>query len=283
MLRILTCIALLCAAPAAAQTTWIGSYLWQVDDPRFGGFSAIELSDDGRSFVALSDRGNFAQGTFTRTDDVITDIRIEALVPLNGPNGRPLPYDENDSEGLAIGLDGSLYVSFESIHGLRQFARIDEPAGPLLTTLEFEGMQTNSSLEALAIGPDGALFTIPERSGLATRPFPVFRLKDGKWDQPFMIPRSGPFLVSGADIGPDGKLYILERDFVGVGFRNRVRRFALDGTNEEILLETRILTHDNLEGISVWQDVQGLRMTLISDDNFRAFQRTEVVEYRLTD
>jgi hypothetical protein len=68
-----------------------------------------------------------------------------------------------------------------------------------------------------------------------------------------------------------------------VGFRNRVRRFALDGTGEEVVLETRVLTYDNLEGISVWQDVQGLRMTLISDDNFRSFQRTEIVEYRLTD
>ena len=48
-------------------------------------------------------------------------------------------------------------------------------------------------------------------------------------------------------------------------------------------METRLRAHDNLEGISVWQDEQGLRMTLISDDNFRAFQRTEIVEYRLTD
>ncbi|MDA1155104.1 MAG: esterase-like activity of phytase family protein, partial [Proteobacteria bacterium] len=57
----------------------------------------------------------------------------------------------------------------------------------------------------------------------------------------------------------------------------------LTGGSEEVLLETRLRTHDNLEGISVWQDEQGLRMTLISDDNYRALQRTEIVEYRLTD
>jgi hypothetical protein len=124
---------------------------------------------------------------------------------------------------------------------------------------------------------------MPERSGLAMRSFPVYRLLNGIWDQPFEITRSGPYPLSGADIGPEGRLYVLERDFIGVGFRNRVRRFALDGTGEEVVLETRVLTYDNLEGISVWQDVQGLRMTLISDDNFRSFQRTEIVEYRLTD
>jgi hypothetical protein len=40
--------------------------------------------------------------------------------------------------------------------------------------------------------------------------------------------------------------------------------------------------HDNLEGISVWQTPAGeLIMTLVSDDNQRRFQRTELVEYRI--
>ena len=283
MLRTLIGLALFCAAPAVAQTTWIGSYIWEGDDPLFGGFSGIEVTDDGQGFFALGDRGSFALGRITRTDGVITDITLDDLRPLSGTDGLPLPRLESDSEGLALGADGRLYVSFESTAGVRKFAGVDQPAGPLLTSPDFEGMQTNASLEALAIAPDGTLFTLPERSGSAMQPFPVFRLKDGVWDQPFTIPRTGPFLVSGADIGPDGKLYILERDFVGVGFRSRIRRFALDGTKEETVLETRILTHDNLEGISIWKDTQGLRMTLISDDNFRAFQRTELVEYRLTD
>jgi hypothetical protein len=283
VLRLLIGLALFCAAPAVAQTTWIGSYQWTSDDPRFGGFSGIEIADDGLSFIAISDRGSFARGTITRDGDSITNVRLDDLQPMNGPDGNALPKSFNDSEGLAVGPDGTIFVSFEWKHGIRRFAAIDQPSGPLLAARDFAQMQNNSSLEALAIGPDGALYTMPERSGLAMRPFPVFRLLNGVWDQPFEIPRSGPYLLSGADIGPDGRLYTVERDFVGIGFRNRVRRFELDGTGEEILLESRILTHDNLEGISVWQDTQGLRMTLISDDNFRSFQRTEIVEYRLTD
>jgi hypothetical protein len=283
VLRLLCLIALMQAAPAFAQTSLIGAYTWQEDDPRFGGFSGIEVSDDGASFVAVSDRGSLVSGSFLRKDGVITGVMSGPFLPLRGPNQEVLTHEESDGEGLAIGPDGTIYLSFEGIHGIRRFDQIDKPASALVTDPAFAEMQTNSSLEALAIGPDGALYTLPERSGIATRPFPVFRLKDGVWDQPFEIPRRGPYLMSGADIGPDGRLYLLERDFAGIGFRSRVRRFDLDGGGEEILLETGVRTHDNLEGISVWADAQGLRMTLISDDNFRLFQRTEIVEYRLTD
>ena len=54
--------------------------------------------------------------------------------------------------------------------------------------------------------------------------------------------------------------------------------------NEESLLETATGTHDNLEGVAIWRDNQGrLRATMVSDDNFFALQRTELVEYALPD
>lgn len=283
MLRFFLGIAALLAGPAVAQSTLIGTYTWTVDDVRFGGFSALELHDDGQAFVALSDRGAVVTGRLSRVDGLINGVTIDQFATLTGPQAQALPPSESDSEGLALDPDGRLVVSFEWTPGLRRFDRDGRAAGPLMTTPLFDELQDNAALEALAIGPDGALYTLPERSGFATRPFPVFRLLNGAWDQPFSIPRSGPYLVSGADIGPDGMLYVLERDFVGIGFRSRVRRFAMDGTGEQTLLVVPILTHDNLEGISVWRDAQGLRMTLISDDNFRRFQRTEFVEYRLTD
>ena len=269
--------------PVYADATLIGSFHWVVSDPNFGGFSGLELTPDGTGFVALTDRGFIAQGTITRNGPAIASLEIQAFRRLLGPTRAPLAGDFSDSEGLAIGADGTLYISFEGEDGIRSYGGLDQPGSQLNTSPAFAGFQPNSALEALAIGPDGALYTMPERSGLATRPFPVFRFKSGVWDQPFEITREGPFLIVGADIGPDGRLYILERDFAGIGFRSRVRRFALDGSYEELILETGLRTHDNLEGISVWQDAQGLRMTLMSDDNFRAFQRTEIVEYRLTD
>ncbi len=249
----------------------------------FGGFSAIDVTDDGAGFVAISDRGGFTSGRFKREHGVIRAIDAAPVQPLRGTGGTPIAAGENDSEGLAIGADGQVFISFEGVHLVRLFDSAWSKSTPLPRPRDFADMQANASLEALAIGLDGALYTMPERSGRADLPFPVYRFKDGRWDQPFHIPRRGAFLIAGADIGPDGRLYLLERDFAGIGFRSRVRRFDLTGGREEALLQTSTGTHGNLEGISVWQDAFGLRLTMIADDNFRFFQQTEIVEYRLTD
>ena len=152
----------------------------------------------------------------------------------------------------------------------------------------FARLQTNSGLEALAIDAGGALYAIPERSGAWERPFPVFRLRDGRWDRSLSLRRDGTFLVAGADFGPDGRLYLLERDFRWLrGFATRIRRFDLGPGGfgaEALLLETPFGALDNMEGISVWRDDAGrTRVTLISDDNFFALQRTVIVEYLLVE
>ena len=51
---------------------------------------------------------------------------------------------------------------------------------------------------------------------------------------------------------------------------------------EEELFASLPGVYDNLEGIAVWRDdAGGLHLTMISDDNFIFFQRTEIVEYDL--
>ena len=90
----------------------------------------------------------------------------------------------------------------------------------------------------------------------------------------------------GADFGPDGRFFLLERAFLGAwGFRSRVRVFDIvedQIVHESVAFETTTSEHDNLEGISVWMDSTGqLRMTMVSDDNFFLLQQTKIVEYAL--
>ena len=269
------------AAPGVSLTS---TYVWTGDTPDFGGFSGLEVSDDGSSFVTVGDRGILVRGTFVRGDAAaITGIDSDAAVLLEGRDGPPRPEEHVDSEGLAMGADGTLFVSFE------RATRVDAISPDTDTTTlpshwRLRAMQDNAGPEALAIGPDGTLYTLPERSGRAGEPFVVIAFDGTRWSRAFRIARRGAFLPVGADVGPDGLFYLLERDFTGLGFRSRVRRFALDGSGEETLLETAIGVHDNLEGIAVWADARGaLHMTMISDNNFSRFQRTEFVEYRLGD
>ncbi|ESW61419.1 MAG: hypothetical protein Q27BPR15_06695 [Rhodobacter sp. CACIA14H1] len=267
---------------------FLSSFPWRMDDPRFGGLSAIEVTPDGASFLAISDRGFWTRGTFTRNaEGQITAVQAGPMRALRGKGEAPLAARRNDSEGLAVAPDGTVYVSFENIARVLRYDRIDGPAENLPIPQAFTVMQQNSALEALAIGPDGTLYTLPERSGRLDRPFPVYRFRDGRWDQPFGLRRDGGFLAVGADIGPDGRFYLLEREFHGLsGFSSRVRSFALSDSglsDERTELQSAVGQHDNLEGISVWRDRSGaIRLTMISDDNFYFFLGTDIVEYRIT-
>lgn len=286
-MRLLICLLLLtgCGHTLTAAPTLLSETTWTGTDPDFGGFSGFEISDDGRTVETITDRGiGIVTATLERTDGIITGVSHAVSTQLPNQQGRTAKAWA-DSEGLAIASDGTIYVSTEGpLHRVFAFAPNATQAAALPQHPDFANLQPNSSLEALAIGPDGALYTIPERSGRATRPFPVYRYKDGKWDIPFNIPRRGNHLVVGADVGPDNRLYLLERHFTGIGFQSRVRRFNLDGSGEETLLDTANGTHDNLEGIAVWRDAEGhIRITMISDDNFKFFQKTEIVEYQIDD
>lgn len=260
---------------------------WTMLDPRFGGFSGIEVSADGSSFLAINDRGGFTRAHLTRdARDRITDIAADTIQLLKGQGTEPLKMLRADSEGLAVANDGRVYISFEGVTRVLRYDQIDGPAENLSIAGAFQHMQINSSLEALAIDADNVIYTVPERSGGDDRPFPVYRFRDGVWDDALSIPRSGSFLPVGADIGPDGRFYLLERQFRGwSGFSSRLRRFSMSPNgfiNAQTILETPVGLHDNLESVSIWRDQQNrLRATMIADDNFLVLQNTEIVEYLL--
>lgn len=273
-------------AQTTAPAEFVSRVAWSMDDPAFGGWSALEMSPDGSTFVMISDKGNILTGRITRDGDGrIATIETGTIRPLAHTTGKKLPRFYTDSEGMAMTADGRLFVSFEAVHRVVSYPNARaERATELPRHRDFARLQNNSSLEALAVAPDGTLYTLPERSGGLDEPFPVFRYRNGKWDRPFTIPRSDGFLAVGADIGPDGRLYLLERKLASVfGFSSRVRRFDITETglpNETILLTSPAGTHDNLEGLSVWRDGAGrIRLTMVSDDNFKFFQTTEFVEY----
>jgi len=277
-----------CTATADQSAELVGSFAWEKSNEAFFGFSGIEVSDDGASFVIIGDSSQVITGHLERNGaGRIASVVVETVSSLRASDGsdiRGTPFE--DAEGLTALPGGGFAVSFEGAHRVNLYPEIDAPAKPLPLARAFGALQTNAGLEALAVDGDGTLYALPERSGGLMEDFPVFRYRDGTWDVPFTVTRGGGFLPVGADFGPDGSFYLLERQFLGVlGFSTRVRRYSIDGERiggGEVILHTAARTHDNLEGLSVWRDSRGdIRLTMVSDNNNLPVQTTEIVEYRL--
>lgn len=293
--RALIALGALCAlltvdlgAQTASEAELVSTYRWRGSDPQFGGISGLELDAAGRKFVAITDKAHIFRGYLIRKNGQISDVKSSRIQPLKSRKGKPFKRFWNDAEGLAMDANGKLFVSFEAKHRVLAYDGPFGAATNLKSHPDFKSMQNNSSLETLAIGADGTLYAIPERTGSNSGRFPVYVKRAGRenWEKPYSIPRRPPYLPVGADIGPDGKFYLLERHLSGIlGFTSRVRRFdigAKEFHNEVELLQSPVGAHDNLEGLAVWQDDKGdIRLTMVSDDNFKFFQVTELVEYRV--
>ncbi|MEX0306387.1 MAG: esterase-like activity of phytase family protein [Ruegeria sp.] len=283
--------ALLLAGPVWAveikTASLLGSYAWRNNAKWFGGFSAIHVSENGQHMIAVSDRSKLVTARIERDGDKIIDVQILDHWPILSSRGATLSGLAGDSEGLAIASDGSLYISFEGIHRVVHYTAPDAKARVLPRPEAFLSLDQNGSLEALAIDDRGRLYTLAEKNRTVQGAIPVYRWDGSRWSAPFVLPARGKFLPVAADFGPDGRLYILERAVSLTGFRSRLRRWVVDDDVPqagEVLFETGTGTHDNLEGLSVWRDLEGrLRATMVSDDNFFALQRTELVEYLLPD
>ncbi|MEI4473134.1 esterase-like activity of phytase family protein [Frigidibacter sp. MR17.24] len=283
------------AAPAAdgLPATFVGRHVWTSPDRALGGLSGIELSADGRSVVVLSDRGYVFSGTLERdAEGAVTGASVGPAMALMDLRGGAMSGKLSDSEGLALRDDGGFWVSFEQQARVMSYDRPGTRGRPGPVRPEFRRLEENGALEALAIDPQGRLVTLPEEPLPDETDTPVWRLEGNRWTAAFRITRDGRWKPVGADYGPDGRLYLLERAFwPPFGFQSRVRRFdppvtatapASPPLPGEAILESNVGEFDNLEGLAIWSDAEGaIRLTMIADDNFIALQRTELIDYRL--
>ena len=241
------------------------------------------MEDGGHAAVVLSDRAQILTLRIDRTPrGAISGVSIAQARTVPDP---PVEDGLADTEGLAIAPDGKIFMAFEGRSLIAEYRGSTTPPRPLPIPDAFDDLGSNRGLESVASAPDGAIWTVPEshRGGLMR----TFTWRDGAWlDGPDLPDDGSAFVPVGLDFDDAGRLYALERRFLGpFGFASRLRRFTLvDGTltKTETLLETDPGQHDNLEGLAIWHDNTGrLISTMISDDNFFALQRTELVEYVL--
>jgi hypothetical protein len=272
-----------CSAAQADTLSHVGTFEWPTE--AIVGLSGLEVSEDGLKFFAVGDKGWYIAGEFDRSGDRIVGLRIEKYLPILGNDGLPVSArrigDWSDAEGLAIAPDGTHWISFER---WAHVSRYDAPelAGQWIKDHpSFSDYRDNRQLEALAIHPNGTLYTFPERP--LNGAFPIYRLDAEAWSVSGEIPERDGFSIVGADFDSDGQLYLLERKLVlGLWWQNRVRRLQVESPSSyEILWTGDRGEYYNLEGIAVWRDEIGGRITMVSDNNADPQETTQFVEFRL--
>ncbi len=277
----------LAPAPARADAELLSVFHWTRAEPYFGGISGIDVQPDGRTYVAVGDSGQVLSGEIQRSGDRITGATSRWIGGLRTSAGTRVDGDLSDSEGVALLPDGRFFVSFERQARVWKYADWEARAFPLPLAPGFRGLAHNGALEAVAVDTAGRVFTIPERALHKGGGHPLYVLDGQSWHVAGRIQGESGWAIVGADFDARDRLFILERRFdIPFGFASRVR--LIDAiTNRmtgEAVLETLPGQHDNLEGLAVWRDESGaIRLLMVSDDNNRSFQRTELVEYRITD
>lgn len=273
------------AAPVTAeQLDHLGTFTWETE--MVVGLSALDLLDDGVSFQAVGDRGWLIEGRLERENGQIAGVSVDHIYPILGSSGLPVAArrvgDLSDSEGLAVAPDGSYWISFERWARVARFAAPDAPAEWIKDHPTFADFPDNRQLEALALSLDGRLFAFTERP--ASAGFPIYRLDGATWVIDGHIAPEGRFAIVGADFADDGRLFLLERRLIwGLWWRSRIRVLDIDQPDEiTVLWTSRRGEYDNVEGISLWSDADGQRVTLVSDNNGDLTEPAQFIEFRLS-
>ena len=282
------------AADRVGQLAYRGGVSLTANDARFGGWSDVDISDDGMRLTAISDRGFWFEAVVEYDEKGgLAQLKEGRLGYLLNLGGRRQPGLIGDAEGLARAPDGSFFVSYERRPRIWLYPAADPPfSAPPRVVPQPPGasaMPENGGIEALVRLPGGRLLALSEELKTEGGAH-VGWVGDGRSWSRVTYEAGTDFKPTGAARLPDGDVLVLERRFtrmtVPAARIVRVRAEALRPgahiVGKEIALIEPPLTFDNFEGISVRQGSGGETLIfLLSDDNYFFLQRTLLLMFEL--
>ncbi len=270
-------------------------------DKRFGGWSALWVSDDGSRLVAVNDEGRWMHASLAYDADghlaAVGDARIDDLrdtrgTPVAVPNSEDAEKTEQDAEALVRLPDGSWLVAFEHHHRISRYTAPDGPAGPATDYGAPKDLahapDPNGGMEALVRLRDGRLLTVAETWHVDDSLRGWVRDDAGTWQELRykLIDRMVP---SEATLLPSGDVLFLERNFDWETRRMtlRLRRVRTSTVRPGALLDGDVvaelappITVDNYEGLSARRMPDGRTLVyVLSDDNMSPFQATILLTF----
>ena len=265
----------------------------------FGGLSSLIMERDGSHFLSATDNGRWLRGRITYSGSAPSGIVDAEMAPMLGADGKRLAARGWwDTESLAKDDAGNVYVGIERVHRVVKFDfgknGFRARGVPIAVPPEFKSMPLNQSIEALAVAPQshplaGSLIVISEADLDAAGNIKAWLL-GGPSPGAFAVKRTDDFDVTDCALLPDGDLLILERRISWLrGPAARIRRIAAGAVRPGAIVDGEQLLYadvkqqfDNFEGLGVHRTAKGETvLTIISDDNFSALQRTLLMQFTL--
>ena len=274
--------------------TWRGSLEITGSDPHFGSLSGLLLEPADQRLLAVTDAGHWVSARLELDERGflvgLGDAEIDRL--RDGDNRALTGKRAGDAESLARLTDGTTLVAFEQAHRIWRYpagaGALGRPARSFPPPPGLDRLKGNSGFEAMTELPRGRLLAFAEDDG-DTPTLPGFLWQNGKWSE-IALTRRGPFRPTGATLLPSGDVLILERRFsVLGGLGVKIRRLPLAAIHPGATLEGEVLAelqpplvYDNMEGIAAQAEPGGgVRIYLVSDDNFNPLQRTVLISFLL--
>lgn len=258
-----------------------GLHLTSPDTSRLGGLSDLRVAQDG-GLIVISDAGDVLRARLRLKDGRVAGMEDATLTPLTGLDGAPLQAKaQGDAEGLAVWPNGDLMISFERDHRIWLYPA--DGGSPSPAPMPDILMPDNEGMEGLALAPSRGLDAY--WVGIEGGSIWLCRLSAAcDRDDSQVRPPLGYRLVGLAET-PEGMLVVLHHGWDPF----RGSRIVLWITQPAAGRKARVLakltlgkpfTVDNFEGVdAVLAPTGGLRLMLISDDNFSASQKTLLMAF----
>jgi hypothetical protein len=281
--------------------TFRGGLVLESSHRDFGGLSGLRVTADGAHFLAVTDRGYWLRGRIVTRGEAPIAIADAEMAPMLGPDGRTLKSRQwFDTEALTL-VDGIAHVGIERVNQIVRFDigkdGLRARGQPIAVPPGMKLLPWNKSIECVEEAPKtgalaGTLISISEHgldSGGNLMGF-IIGGRDSPAGRVFSLRRTDDFDVSDCTATPDGNLLVLERRFSWTrGLAVRIRSIAFAAIKPGALVDGPELFFadmgaeiDNMEGLSVHRDASGaLVLTLVSDNNFWALQRTVLLQFTL--
>ncbi len=271
---------------------YLGGLVLRSTNAAFGGVSALRAGPDGR-LLGITDTGAWVSFGVVERAGRLVGVTAGIMAPLRDETGRTARSKSDfDAEGLAWDPEtGEALVSLEQDHRVLSYGGID-PARP--ESLDRKAVRvernpataawpSNGGGEAIAVLSGGDRLIFEEEGQDAAGASDVLRIGSAGTRVLRYTPPTGYRPTDAVEVAP-GLLLVLNRRYTLIDGMSAALTLvpvdeAMRGT--EIARLVPPLSVDNMEGMALVRHDGRTFIYLISDDNFKVFQRTLLLKFEV--